>query len=83
MISVGGAAVISALFALRPRDGDQILDQVWTLAKVTHIFACVDDDITCGCCFLVEGALMMALLFEIKDSVPPPQYAPFGSLPSC
>jgi hypothetical protein len=48
--------------------------------KSRMALACAGDGVTCGCRALVEGVPMLALLFEMMDSIPPPQSAPLGGL---
>jgi hypothetical protein len=75
--------MISALSTLHPLDGYQILDRVRSRRKLCLALANPDDGITYGCHSLVEGVPMLILLFELMDSVRPPQAAPLGGLASC
>ena len=80
---VGGAVVIFALFASRPRVGVRIFDWVGSRRKLRMVLAYAGDGITCGCRSLLEGVPMMFLLFEVMDYVPPPRPAPLGGVASC
>jgi hypothetical protein len=75
---VGGGVVISAMSAPGPRVGVRIFDRVGARRKLDMVLACADDGVTYGCRSLTEGVLVDVSLFELMDSVPPPQPALLG-----
>jgi hypothetical protein len=79
---VGGVVAIYALSSPRPRDDEHVLI-VGARRNLLMVVAIACDGVTSRCRSLVEGVPMMALLFEMMDSVPPPQSAPLGGLASC
>jgi hypothetical protein len=71
-------AVISALSAHPPREGDPIFYPVGLRQKLCTVVVSVSDGVTSGCYFLVEGVSMMFLQFKVMDAIPPSQTAPLG-----